>query len=217
MKPRFCKGCGKPLPPIIIGKPNSSYCTKLCKHTNSYRPSRIKAPSPKKIVTKKGKYINCEFCGKLKYYKASQVNPPRFCNHKCLLLWNEKNLIEKICPVCLSHFKVKRKLAKQICCSKPCQNEYKRGNNNPHWRGGYKDYYGPNWGEQRRKARERDNFTCQYCHRKWKPSTRHFEVHHKKAFREFGIENYLQANDLKNLITLCKSCHMKVEKLKIKL
>jgi DEAD/DEAH box helicase domain-containing protein len=41
-------------------------------------------------------------------------------------------------------------------------------------------------------------------------------VHHLRPFREFGYargenENYLQANDLDNLITVCPSCHAKIE------
>ena len=41
-------------------------------------------------------------------------------------------------------------------------------------------------------------------------------VHHLRPFREFGYardenENYLEANDLDNLITVCPSCHAKIE------
>jgi DEAD/DEAH box helicase domain-containing protein len=42
-------------------------------------------------------------------------------------------------------------------------------------------------------------------------------VHHIKPFHSFGYipnknDNYLLANELDNLITLCPSCHQKVEK-----
>jgi 5-methylcytosine-specific restriction endonuclease McrA len=77
------------------------------------------------------------------------------------------------------------------------------GPKNPFWRGGYEPYYGPNWFEQREKALKRDNYTCQKC------GARGDDVHHIIPFRKFGLANYLKANELSNLITLCKSCHGK--------
>jgi predicted HNH restriction endonuclease len=38
------------------------------------------------------------------------------------------------------------------------------------------------------------------------------DVHHVKPFRDFGVANYLEANQLDNLVTLCKPCHMAIEK-----
>ncbi len=67
--------------------------------------------------------------------------------------------------------------------------------------------YGPNWDEQRRKAKERDRHICQVCGAKEILVTHH--VHHKTPFRQF--HSYLEANVLDNLITLCPSCHKKVE------
>jgi predicted HNH restriction endonuclease len=34
------------------------------------------------------------------------------------------------------------------------------------------------------------------------------EVHHIIPFRHFGIEGYLAANALENLVSLCRACHM---------
>jgi len=87
--------------------------------------------------------------------------------------------------------------------------------------------YGPNWDEQRRLVLERDEFKCRECGttpplplsgvlngRGARGEGLH--VHHLRPFREFGYvrgenENYLQANDLDNLITVCPSCHSKIE------
>lgn len=67
--------------------------------------------------------------------------------------------------------------------------------------------YGPNWPKQRDLARARDGFRCQVCGELEGEKEHH--VHHKVPFRMFtSIE---QANQLANLITLCKSCHRKVE------
>ncbi|HEY9088580.1 MAG TPA: Zn-binding domain-containing protein, partial [Anaerolineaceae bacterium] len=67
--------------------------------------------------------------------------------------------------------------------------------------------YGPNWVVQRIRARERDNFTCQLCGTPEAGRSHH--VHHKTPFRQFT--SYLAANQLENLITLCPSCHRRVE------
>lgn len=67
--------------------------------------------------------------------------------------------------------------------------------------------YGPNWEEQRRRARERDRFRCQVCGAP--EQGRAHDVHHKMPFRTFAT--YQRANHLSNLITLCPSCHQRAE------
>jgi DEAD/DEAH box helicase domain-containing protein len=67
--------------------------------------------------------------------------------------------------------------------------------------------YGPNWVRQRDLARARDGFRCQICGTAEADKEHH--VHHKIPFRQFESAN--QANQLANLITLCNSCHRKVE------
>lgn len=86
--------------------------------------------------------------------------------------------------------------------------------------------YGPNWEQQRNAARARDDFKCRQCGKaEFPPSPtgrgaggegRQHDVHHIKPFRTFGYvpgvnENYLQANVLENLITLCRACHRRAE------
>lgn len=73
--------------------------------------------------------------------------------------------------------------------------------------------YGPDWPRLRDLARARDGFRCIVC---GAPETeRQHDVHHKIPFRAFlrlGLTNAIQqANQLDNLITLCASCHRKVE------
>ncbi|TRO58086.1 DUF1998 domain-containing protein, partial [Candidatus Bathyarchaeota archaeon] len=67
--------------------------------------------------------------------------------------------------------------------------------------------YGPNWNQQRDRVRERDNFRCQICGSP--ESSRAHDVHHKIPFRQFT--SYQQANKLDNLVTLCPSCHKRLE------
>ncbi len=67
--------------------------------------------------------------------------------------------------------------------------------------------YGPNWQEQRKQARARDGYRCQMC---GTPEMgRRHDVHHATPFRTFG--SYRQANQLSNLITLCRACHRRAE------
>jgi len=74
--------------------------------------------------------------------------------------------------------------------------------------------YGPNWAQQRQLALERDGRRCRTCGARAEEFLLH--VHHVRPFREYGYvlgqnENYLQANQLDNLVTLCPSCHRRAE------
>jgi DEAD/DEAH box helicase domain-containing protein len=74
------------------------------------------------------------------------------------------------------------------------------------WRGDTNEY-GPGWDRLRLLVRQRDGFHCQVC---GTPEMgRAHDVHHKTPFRTFtSVE---QANRLENLITLCPTCHQRVE------
>ncbi len=74
---------------------------------------------------------------------------------------------------------------------------------------------GPNWEQQRNLARARDEYRCRHCGVPERPDRAH-DVHHIEPFRTFGYkrgrnENYEAANRLENLVTLCRSCHHRVE------
>jgi len=71
--------------------------------------------------------------------------------------------------------------------------------------------YGPNWQEQRKKVRARDNYCCTRCGTPEPPEREH-HVHHIRPFYTFGYvrgqnTSYLAANQPDNLQTLCPSCH----------
>jgi len=67
--------------------------------------------------------------------------------------------------------------------------------------------YGPGWDRLRQLVRRRDGFLCQVC---GTPEMgRAHDVHHKIPFRTFTSAE--QANRLENLITLCPTCHQRVE------
>lgn len=100
------------------------------------------------------------------------------------------------------------------CCSRKCMYEKlsvdRRASGNINYRGGSIKTRGPNWKHQSRKALARDGFRCQICHKRLNKKPHDFAVHHIIAFRTFNGD-YEQANRLSNLVTLCRSCHAKVE------
>lgn len=69
---------------------------------------------------------------------------------------------------------------------------------------------GPNWKEQRQKALKRDHYKCVKCGKRSKKNDT-LDVHHRRAYRLFNGD-YVAANDLSNLVSLCGSCHSQVEK-----
>jgi hypothetical protein len=91
----------------------------------------------------------------------------------------------------------------------------RRGELNPNWTGGTvdPDEYGPNWGRQKRRTKQRDGYKCQVC--SYEVGGKHFlDVHHIKPIKTFN-GNWQRANKLTNLICLCRRCHVKVERGKI--
>ena len=81
--------------------------------------------------------------------------------------------------------------------------------------------YGPNWSQQRRKVLERDGYRCRTCgggasNLSIEEKGILLHIHHIRPFRDYGYipgvnENYRQANEIDNLITLCPSCHRRAE------
>jgi len=86
-----------------------------------------------------------------------------------------------------------------------------KGKNNWNWIDGrsYKKCparYGDDWEAVRYLVYLRDHFTCQECGKTMKENGRALDVHHKIPF----LVSF--DNSLNNLITLCRSCHIKIER-----
>ena len=196
----ICGECGKVFyrPFSVIKKGGGKFCSKEC-YLNFY--------------TKDNFRTNCFICGKeivLPPYRWKEGRK-YFCSYKC----RKTSQIIK-CDWCQKGIKRKpAEIKEHNFCSRNCmglwQSKYKRGENSNTWLGGWQYYYGANWKEQKNKARERDNFTCQRCRKTEKELSRSLDVHHKIPFRLFGLSNYKKANDLNNLISLCPICHGIIE------
>lgn len=80
--------------------------------------------------------------------------------------------------------------------------------------------FGPNWDEKRAQALDRDEYECQVCgigdeeHRETHGDGSGLCVHHITPRVEYivaGELDYVKANRLQNLITVCLRCHGAVE------
>ena len=59
------------------------------------------------------------------------------------------------------------------------------------------------------QTRERDSFACQVCGVSEEALGRQLEVHHKIPYRSFP--SHLEGTKLENLVSVCPSCHAKLE------
>jgi len=164
----------------------------------------------------------CEQCKKI--YKAKPYMEKKsihhFCGFTCYGNWQKINkkgigstkvIIEcKFCGKKVEKHPCKIKDGKGGFCSHHCFIQWRvetgdiAGENSASWLGGHTQYRGKNWSSQRKQALKRDNFVCQNC-----GSQNSLVVHHLHPYHLFS--NYKEANQLENLITLCKSCHGKIE------
>lgn len=173
--------------------------------------------------------ISCERCGEAVKVTPALEDRKRYCSKSCYTKAMSERSGEQTpnyqggkreiqCEECDSTFAVK-KAREDIAtyCSRECMGSayerLRRGEGSPSWAGGAVDYYGPNWDEQRRRALDRDGYSCQDCG----VSREEFDwidVHHIFPIKRFISEthaDYESANRLGNLITLCRGCHKKWE------
>lgn len=219
-----CPQCGKTFE-YYLSWPRI-YCSKKCSGLAHADEKRTKVE------------VVCEECGKKFSRTPFEIQKVRhvFCSRTCFSIYQSRAMkgkpapftgmkfqertkngtVLKVCKQCGNGYRIKKSRAdRNSFCSTRCEYDWMsanmKGDNNPAWQGGYEAYYGPNWLQQRRNARRRDNYTCQRCGLKEADHYRQLDVHHIIPFRVFGVQNFLQANKLSNLVTLCNTCHVVVE------
>lgn len=176
------------------------------------------------MTTKKIKF-NCAECGKEKEDWA--YRKPRFCSVQCAFKYASKlpkpwqsNRVNLICTVCGKDYSLGAayyKIRGSKFCSRECKGIAKsismRGEKNWNYIDGIKYYdRGANWLSQQRKAKKRDGYKCVKCNAIRSNNNRPLEVHHIIPYRLFNGD-YKKSNDLNNLITLCRKCHIVEEKI----
>lgn len=202
-----CKGCGQE---FQQGYKTQRYCNKKCANKNKADPTKKTIYECKWCHMKFDGWI-CQprqFCSASCHGKFYSTNPPEW--HKQRKR-DPKNYFIRNCEQCGKQFERHNCFIKVArFCSDDCRSIWisinRRGSNHFSWQGKYTPNHGPNWNRQRQKARERDNNTCQICN--YKSNTRKLDVHHIIPFHNFNGD-YEKANNLENLITLCRPCHRK--------
>jgi len=210
-----CENCGKTFK--TTKSKTRKYCSKECRLDACWG-----TPAD---PTKRSIFI-CDWCGK--EFEEWTYRQPRFCSNQCRSefaarqpkpgAYKPEIHITLVCKFCGKKYQTtthQKRLRGSRFCSTECRDAMmsiercKEGN--PNWNGGAvePDAYGSNWGRQSRRARKRDNHTCQICGYR-SGGDRALDVHHIKKLREFN-GNWKAANRLSNLICLCRSCHLKVD------
>lgn len=156
---------------------------------------------------KTGVFENCKHCGK-QFYRNLCRPKNTFCSTLCR---DNSRWVFKKCPMCSQSFRTRKSSAKKFC-SRPCVKRASLGQNNPLWRGGQNRHgRGITWPAQSKAARARDKNICRICGKihihKIDPKP---DVDHVVPYRYGGT------NDLVNLVSTCKSCHMKKTAIEIK-
>jgi len=171
--------------------------------------------------------VSCEECGGTYKVHPHNLEETRFCSMECSRENWKKEKEEYNCASCGD---IVKKMAHSVkgentTCSKECHKKYmseiRKGESNPAWKGGRFEYYGPNWPEQREAALERDGYSCQECDMTRDQHYQNYDedlhVHHKVPRRQIidreepTLDQFELANSLDNLVTVCTSCHRKLE------
>lgn len=186
------------------------FCSNQCRSEFAARQPKIKARVDVKSTGSVVWY--CKQCGKEMCTFKSRIKDT--CSTKCAYLYWPKRIKKSVnCQTCGKEFFISKFQVSTInrkFCSHKCKAIAQvgrfSGDKNPNWKNGSSllKGRGENWKSQSKKARVRDNYTCQNC------GSLGISVHHIKPYRLFNGD-WKSANVLSNLITLCMSCHMKIE------
>ena len=185
----------------------------------------------------KGECLNC---GVAITNKTTRNLNPKYCSNTCRLEHKKSKDRHCIsCGVWFSSLKWNTSAGRLVAdntrktCSKECyiasikNNEDRRekiskafsGSNHPNWQGGssYLDnsgFRGANWKMIRIKVLKRDNYKCVSCGISSDDHIKKYgcelNINHIIPFHQFGGMTEL-ANKLRNLESLCKSCHTKAD------
>lgn len=154
--------------PSEIGKNN--FCNHECK-----RLYQLKNGHLINLHLRKDVIISCNTCGKEFIVPENRRKTAKYCSRSCLGKANGdrgkiqyRKKIQLSCSNCSQEFEKKPSEIKSLnFCSVQCMGTFYSssgmfsGENSGTWAGGDINYYGPNWYSQRRKARARDDYTCQ--------------------------------------------------------
>jgi 5-methylcytosine-specific restriction endonuclease McrA len=204
-----CDACGATIekPPSRVERADHHFCDKACHGDwKQGRGDNLRE-------------FSCHYCGETVERYESQIRPHSnhlFCSPQCRGKWVREKRPEVDCDQCgetirrpPSHFEWENHF-----CSRECQLEWMQ--ENATYGDDVQSGYGPGWKKQRRKALDRDNWTCQGCGRDDEELGYTPRVHHIRPFDEFDEGEWEKAHALSNLVSLCAKCHPKWEGLPLR-
>lgn len=181
----------------------------------------------------------CDWCG-CEFSRGRDLaskSERDFCTQKCYGKWlsennsgedhHQYNRVSYDCDYCGSNMSITPYDFEEYTnhyCSKECSGSHKKelysGEGGPSWSGGWPDYYGPNWDEQREKVLDVYGRRCASCGKSAQENGKGLDVHHVTPIREFkddsGDVDYESANEVENLVPFCPSCHRKWEGVRVR-
>lgn len=226
---RACVQCGKGFKVLktqAIARPTSGrYCSKVC--MDEYRRTQVEERAPtcarcgKRFTSydKRRKYcskacaqtespsiaVNCHVCGIEYKVIPSKARTTKTCSRQCRRIYITKGRVVKECVVCGKAFSVYPCYIDRIrCCSRACGYiigvQIRKENAPERSYHDYSFYRSREWADLRATVLERDGYRCMAC-----GEVQRLHVHH--------IHRRIDSMDdsLGNLITLCGSCHSRVE------
>lgn len=162
------------------------------------------------------KPLVCEECGTTFVAKPSQKQGQHvFCSLRCSAIYRNRATATYVtCEHCGKTYRTSPSIVRKnehFYCSRACRANAIMGANNPAYRSGWgrRREYAGNWRRQRRAAILRDGGRCQVCGKSPKRA-RYLHVHHIRPAYLFDGD-WESANALSNLVTLCATCHKRVE------
>lgn len=103
-------------------------------------------------------------------------------------------------------------------CSEECRSSWLSetftGEGHPNWKGGGNEPYGKGWHRVRKRALERDDYSCVICSKARDEIGRNPDVHHiipVRAFIESDDHQKEEAHSIENVVSLCIDCHRKAD------
>lgn len=179
-------------------KASQRFCSKLCGYVGRGKGGIART----RVIT------NCVICKS--DFESTPSAKRRFCSKAC---WNIRGTVELTCKQC-GKTATNYKSNKSVFCSKECYSGWQIvhvcGASHPSWKGGSSKHYrrGADWKIQAEKARERDGYCCTRCGLRQSDMSgkrKRLDVHHVIPW------SVLPSNELSNLTTLCRKCHIAIE------
>jgi len=219
-----CAECGDIFRAPPSQKTKRKFCSQECYF--KYKSEKKGSESGVNVVC-----ANCDQETNVRPYKLEQ-NKNIFCSRSCYGDWlsdnntgeNNPTYTERVpleCMFCGDDIEVTPytfESQDRFFCSNDCQYSWRSenltGSDAPAWSGGTaRQNYGEWWNRQRELALKRDFHRCRLCNISQDTAREKYDeglhVHHRTPFKIFDSSK--KANRLRNLISLCKSCHHKVE------